>query len=104
MLALVLENIAYHAIIAMDEVVYLVQLCLYYFRGFRRLLFRLLDKAIRDSLIIAVLIVEKNTVRLASITTRSTNLLDVICHADRCIEVHDKFNIGDINTHRERRG
>ncbi len=35
MLALVFENIAYHAIIAMNEVVYLAQLCLYYFRGFR---------------------------------------------------------------------
>ena len=40
--------------------------------------------------------------RLSSITSRSANLLDVIRHADRCIEVHDKFNIGDINTHRER--
>ena len=51
--------------------------------------------------IIAVLIVEEDTVRLSSITSRSANLLDVIRHADRCIEVHDKFNIGNINTHTE---
>ena len=39
MLSLVLKDIAYHAIIAMDKIVYLAQLCLYYclyyFRGFR---------------------------------------------------------------------
>ena len=46
MLSLVFENIAYHAIIAMDEVVYLVQLGFYRFSGFRRLLFRFLDKAV----------------------------------------------------------
>ena len=34
MLALVLKDIAYHAAVAMDKIVYLVQLCLYYFRGF----------------------------------------------------------------------
>ena len=54
-------------------------------------------------IIIAVLVVEKNAVRLASIASRSANLLDVIRHADRCVEVYDKFNIGNINTHRERR-
>ena len=33
MLALVLEDSAYHAAVAMDKVVYLAQLCLYYFRN-----------------------------------------------------------------------
>ena len=33
--------------------------------------------------------------------SRSANLLNVIRHADWCIEVHDKFNIGNINTHTE---
>ena len=33
MLALVFENIAYHTIIAIDKIVYLAQLCLYYFRN-----------------------------------------------------------------------
>ena len=29
------KDIAYHAAVAMDKIVYLAQLCLYYFRGFR---------------------------------------------------------------------
>ena len=35
MLSLVLEDIAYHAAFAMDKVVYLAQLYLYYFCSFR---------------------------------------------------------------------
>ena len=44
MLALVLKDIAYHAAVAMDKVVYLVQLCLYCFRSLGDCFFAFLIK------------------------------------------------------------
>ena len=89
MLSLILENIAYHTVIAIDKIVYLIQFCLYGFRSFLGLFFRLFNKAIRNSIIIAVLIVKENTVCFASIASRSADLLNIIRHADRRIKVYD---------------
>ena len=58
-----------------------------------------LEEAAIDAKI--VLVPEQQGSGLFAVASRSTNLLNVIRHADRCIEVHDKFNIGNINTHTE---
>ena len=73
-------------------------------RGLFRCLRSLFTQAMDDFLIIAVLIIEQNAARLPPIASGTADLLDIVGHADWCIEVDDKFNIRHIDAHAEGRG